>query len=72
MALCWFLRDCRYALLNMRVPGVGVASDEYFQKQGYELGAGMPNASRAQRWVWEPDDLPVLRRVFSEMEEQIG
>lgn len=72
MALCWFLHNCRYALFNLRVPGVDVASDEYFRTQGYEVGAGLPNASLSQRWIWEPDDLPVLRRVFTEIEDQIG
>jgi hypothetical protein len=67
MELCWFNERCRY-LIFQSVDSAPQTSQEAIRREGYELGSQLPWALPLQRWVWEPDDLDVLRRCFQEME----
>lgn len=67
MAMCWFLANCRYAMLKIRVPNAYVSSDEFLLKYGYSPDEDLPGASPYQRWIWKDDTTDVITRVFKEL-----
>jgi len=67
MELCWFNDRCRYAIF-VRPNASPQSSDEAHRAHGFEIGESPPYAIPGQqRWIWESDDLPVIRSVFAEM-----
>lgn len=72
MGVCWFLHECRYAMLKIRVPEVYVTSDEYFHANGFTIGESLPGARPWQRWVWKNDDSPTLIETFQQLEKLIN
>jgi hypothetical protein len=66
MELCWLNDHCRYA--SFVKPGSSIhTTDEVYLDRGYDIGKGPPFMTANQRWVWEYDELPIIRRVFLEM-----
>ncbi|MFQ5668531.1 MAG: hypothetical protein ACE5I7_19170 [Candidatus Binatia bacterium] len=67
MELCWYNEACRYLLFI----GLGTAPQtmrEALIRSGFDIGRSLPFARDYQRWIWESDDLPVIRREFAAME----
>jgi hypothetical protein len=66
MELCWLNDRCCYA--SFVKPGSSLhTTDEVYLDRGYDIGKGPPFMTAKHRWVWEYDELPVIRRVFVEM-----
>lgn len=72
MNLCWFDPRVKYAMVKVVTDGVPQASPEFLVKVGHELGAQPPFVREGQSWVWEDDELSVLRRVFEHMAPHSG
>ena len=66
LELCWFNHRCRYA--SFVKPGSSIhTTDDHYRERGYDIGKGPPFMAPNQRWVWEYDELPIIRKVFVEM-----
>jgi hypothetical protein len=72
MAMCWFNPKIRYVMLKILVPGVPQAEARFLEDRGYRIGEQPPFAGPFQKWVWEPDELPVIRREFAAMADAFG
>lgn len=66
-ALCWFNPDARYITFKLLVPEVPQATVETLAAHGYFVGKTPAFVGRHQKWVWEDDDLAVIRREFAAM-----
>lgn len=67
MELCWYNGAVRY-LVFVGLDTAPQTTPEALTRNGFEIGRSLPFARETQRWVWEPDDLPVIRREFAAME----
>jgi hypothetical protein len=66
MELCWLNHRCNYAMFVK--PGSSVhTTEEIYRERGYDIGKGPPFMASNHRWVWEYDELPVIRSVFAEI-----
>lgn len=66
MELCWLNDHCSYA--SFVKPGSSIhTTDETYLQRGYDIGKGPPFMTEKHRWVWDYDELPVIRAVFEEM-----
>jgi hypothetical protein len=66
MELCWMNDRCTYAMFVK--PGSSEhTTDEHYRERGYDIGKGPPFMASNHRWVWEYDQLPVIRSVFAEI-----
>lgn len=66
MELCWYNEACRY-LLFCPVSTAPLTDRELLEKLGFEIGKALPFARPWQQWIWEPDDLEIIRREFTRM-----
>jgi hypothetical protein len=67
MTVCWFNANVRYVMFKILVEGVPQASAAFVAERGYRIGAPPPFVGQFQKWVWELDDLAVIRREFRAM-----
>ncbi|MEI6985422.1 MAG: hypothetical protein WCK65_04770 [Rhodospirillaceae bacterium] len=63
--------DARYLLFKILTPSVRMATAHYMNHLGYEVYRTPPFAGRFQKWVWEDDTLPVIKREFEAMRQLI-
>ncbi|MBI4694018.1 MAG: hypothetical protein HY749_08350 [Gammaproteobacteria bacterium] len=71
LGLCWLNGATRYITFKMIEPSVAQTTREYLEWCGYEIGASLPCAGPAQKWVWEDDTAAVIGREFAHMVERI-
>src|SRR5579871_816161 len=71
MGLCWLIEQARYLMFKKILPDVPQATIEAITARGYRVGEQPPFVGRFQKWVWEPDDLDVIRREFDAMAAQL-
>jgi hypothetical protein len=67
MELCWLNERCCYASFVKPGSSIHTTDDHYRSERGYDSRQGPPFMLSNQRWVWEYDELPVIRGVFVEM-----
>ena len=67
MGVAWFNAKTRYLMFKIVVPDVPQATAAFLIDRGYKIGEPPPFIGRYQKWVWEPDDLAVIRREFQAM-----
>ena len=66
LELCW-LND-RASYVSFVKPGSSIHStDDHYRERGYDIGKGPPFMAPNHRWVWEYDELPIVRSVFAEV-----
>jgi hypothetical protein len=65
--LCVLSSACRYLMFKITVPDVHLASERVLLEYGFQPGQDPPFTTPFQKWVWEPDQLPVIRREFDAM-----
>ena len=66
MELCWLNHRCNYAMFVK--PGSSAhTTDESYRERGYDIGKGPPFMASNHRWVWEYDELHIIRSVFAEI-----
>jgi hypothetical protein len=63
-ALFTLNKSSRYILLKMIVPSAPLNTDAAMRNLGYTPGTAPSYASELQRWVWETDDVEVIKREF--------
>ena len=66
MELCWYNESCRY-LVFLGLGSAPQTEAEVLRRNEFRIGEPLPFARRYQRWIWERDDLPVIRREFDAM-----
>jgi hypothetical protein len=71
MGLCWLNERTRYITFKMLTDAAPQATPEYMRHLGFEIGASLPGATPAQKWVWEDDDLSVIEREFAAMSARL-
>ncbi|CAA7612133.1 hypothetical protein [Magnetospirillum sp. UT-4] len=64
MMLCHFGGRTRSLMFKIITEDVPQSSTAYVTSLGFTPGETPPTAARGQRWVWEDDDLPTIRREF--------
>lgn len=64
-ALCYFNESARYLQFKLGNDAAPETSLAYVEQCGYELFKDCAFARPGQHFIWEPDDLPVLRREFA-------
>lgn len=67
MGLCWLNERARYITFKLLTPSVAQATEDFNAARGFIAGESLPFAGRYQKWVWEDDSLPVIRREFAAM-----
>jgi hypothetical protein len=67
MELCWLNERCCYASFVKPGSSIHTTDDHYRSERAYETRQGPPFVTPKQRWVWEYDELPIIRKVFVEM-----
>jgi hypothetical protein len=72
LAVCWFNAKARYLMFKILVPDVPQATAAFLIDRGYKIGAPPPFAGPFQKWIWEPDDLAVIRGAFAEMAQALA
>ena len=66
LELCWF--NDRATYVSFVKPGSSIHStDDHYRERGYDIGKGPPFMAANHRWVWEYDELPIIRSVFAEI-----
>jgi hypothetical protein len=71
MGLCWLNERTRYITFKMLTDAAPQATPEYMRHLGFEIGASLPGATPAQKWVWEDDDFSVIEREFAAMSARL-
>jgi len=66
-----FIPAVRYIVFKMLVQSVPTATREKAEAEGFVVGQTPSFAGRFQKWVWDPDDLPVIEREFTAIAPQI-
>lgn len=69
--LCLFNARCRCLMFKLLTEDVPQTTPQFMRFLGFELGQTPTLAARFHRWVWEDDDLPVIRREFARMQADI-
>ena len=64
--LCYYNEAARYLQVKVGNNAATETSLAYMEQCGYELFKDPTFANPGQHFIWEPDDLPVLRRVFQD------
>jgi hypothetical protein len=59
---------CRYLLFKISVPSAPMSTEKMLRDYGFTPGETPAFAAPFQKWVWESDDLDVLRREFETFE----
>jgi len=67
LGLCNFNPKARYLMFKIVTPDVPQATASVLAERGYVIGEQPPFVGPGQEWVWEPDDLEVIRRAFQRM-----
>jgi hypothetical protein len=67
MGLCWLNQETRYITFKILNDAAQQTSLEYMKFLGFEPGRSLPFATEWQRWVWDEDELPVIRAAFEDM-----
>lgn len=60
--------NCRYLLFKISVPTAPMSTEKMLRDYGFVPGETPAFAAPFQKWVWEPDDVDVLRREFEAFE----
>ena len=68
--LLWYNDRCRYVIFFPRDEG-RQTNTEFMVANGFVPGESLPFATPLQKWVWEPDDLDVIKREFAALCEAI-
>ena len=71
MELCWYNKKCRYALFVKPSPSPQVQA-RALKRNGLVLNEQPVFATAYQKWVWEKDDLNIIKKVFHEMEKELS
>lgn len=58
---------CPFLYFKHLVQGVRLCSAEHLTDVGFPIGRDLPHLRPNQHYVWEDDDLPVIRREFAAM-----
>lgn len=58
---------CPFLYFKHVVSGVRLCSVEHLTDVGFQIGKDLPHLRRNQHYVWEDDDLPIIRREFDAM-----
>lgn len=62
---------CPFLYFKHLVSGVRLCSAEHLTDVGFKVGYDLPYLRANQHYVWEDDDLPVIRREFAAMLRRI-
>jgi hypothetical protein len=71
MELCWLNDRCRYAMF-VKPNSAPQTSEGVITSHGFEMNTSPPYAVSGQRWIWDTDDLSVIRTVFQDMTRERG
>lgn len=63
---------CAFLYFKHLVPGVRLCSVEHLSDVGFQVGKDLPHLKPNQHYVWEDDDLPVIRREFDAMVSRLS
>lgn len=67
MALCWLNPRCRYISFKTIIKDGPQAAIDVLVERGFVPGKNPLFANRFQKWVWDMDDLSIIRREFALM-----
>ncbi|MDF1757005.1 MAG: hypothetical protein P1U74_01715 [Legionellaceae bacterium] len=67
MVLCWLNSRCRYITFKTIAKNGPQSSIDVLIERGFVPGQNPLFARKFQKWVWDMDDLDILRREFREM-----
>ncbi len=70
--LCRLSDTARYIVFRMVNEDWPSTTRVFLASHGLSIGGQLPHATPFQRQVWEPDELPVIRREFESMARRIG
>jgi hypothetical protein len=60
-------KNVRYLMFKLLVAGVPHCTEEFIVWSGYSVNGSPGYGTKFQKWVWEDDNFPIIRREFNAM-----